>query len=98
MQYRAKSSMDADLDKIKRAHDMLVDADKALSELVSSIRGDQFNWEGKNKEAALSLLALCSQYSNKLLPISEKNYNSMNTFNGKANDFMSNSSVIQPWR
>ncbi|MBD7910561.1 hypothetical protein [Clostridium cibarium] len=98
MQYRAKSSMDSDIEKVKKAHELLVESDSALSELVSSIRGDQFNWSGKNKEAVISLLDLCSELSKNLIPVAEKNCNSMEKFYEKASDFMSSSEIISPWR
>lgn len=98
MQYRAKSSMDADIEKIKQAHKLLEETDKALTELISSIKADEFNWQGKNKEATISLLGLCSELSKKIVPVSEKNCKSMEKFYEKADYFMNNSEIISPWR
>lgn len=98
MAFRAKTSMDADLKKLEEAHKMLTQADERLSKLVSRIQGDQFNWDGKNKEAALCLLSLCSQFSNKLIPISQTNYKSMCDFYNGADHFMNNSAILQKWK
>jgi hypothetical protein len=98
MTYRAKTSMDEDLQKLEKAHEILSGANERLKNLVSRIQGNQYDWEGKNKDAALCLLSLCSQFSNRLIPISEKNLDSMKEFYNNADYFMSNSAVLQKWR
>lgn len=97
-QYRAKASMESDINKIKEANKMLSEADKQLTELISSIEGKQFSWEGDNREAAISLLRLCSEFSKKLIPIAEDNCKAMENFYSSAEGFMSSSSIISPWR
>ena len=96
MQYRLHDQIDADLSRLSQANEVLEDALKLVSDNIEKLESDV--WQGKSKEAALSMISILKQYHENLLSITKEDLDITNKLRNDADNYMSNGNIPSQWR
>ena len=95
MRYRVNCNVDDIISTITECNKKMEDSLILVNEAKNLI--EDGNWSGECKDVTDSLIELCIQFHEKLIPITEDNLSTIKTFVDSADDFMSNHSVNKVW-